>query len=159
MFSWVVLALRVSIAALTAALLVGQTLVLPMAGAGLARAVPGSASFAVPLLLVAELVLVCVEVALVCTWVLLSLVERELIFAGRAALAWVDRIVVAAMVATVLSGAAVWWSAAQHPDLVALSMALGVVAVFGVGFTLLVVVMRGLLRQAMALRADLSEVI
>lgn len=159
MSNWVVPVLRVSVVVLLVALLMSQVFLLPAAGAALAQGDPGGVGFAAPLLLVAELVLVCIEFALVCTWVLLSMVERALIFADRSALAWVDRIVVAALVGTVLSGGAVWWSADRRPDLVPLSVGLGTAAVFGVGFTLLVVVMRGLLTQAAALRAELSEVI
>lgn len=159
MSSWTVPVLRVTIAGLFAAVLVSQVVLVPLAGTGVAGAYPHSAGFAMPLILVAELVLVCVEVALVCTWVLLTMVERELIFAGRAALTWVDRIVGAALVATVSSGGAAWWSVDLRPDLPALSAAIGAVALFGFGLTLLVVVMRGLLRQAAALRTELSEVV
>ena len=152
-------ALRLSLAGLLLALLAGQLLVIPRVGEALLRAYPSAAPVQVPLTAVVEVVLVCMQVALVCTWILLGLVERERIFIAGAAVRWVDIIVGASSLATLLVSGAIWLSVDLEPDLPALTAALAAAALVGLGFTLLTVVMRALLRQAAQLRAEMAEVI
>jgi hypothetical protein len=111
---------------------------------------------------VAVLGLVCVQVVLVCTWVLLTKVTQDRIFSTDA-LRWVDAIVWASVVGWAMLLAAVVCSyyfivdeVSDDPVLLALlllSLLVGAVA------GLLVVVMRALLRQATTLRADMEAVI
>ncbi len=99
----------------------------------------------------------CVEVALVALWVLLSMVRRGAIFDERA-FRWVDVISVAGLVAAGLV-AAFCVHAGEIDDSPGLGgIGLGV-AVSGVAFALLMVVMRGLLRSATVLRRELDEVV
>ncbi|GAB3297622.1 DUF2975 domain-containing protein [Parasphingorhabdus pacifica] len=99
----------------------------------------------------------CVEVGLIALWVLLSMVRRSAIFDERA-FRWVDVISVAGPVAAFLV-TAICLHAGQIDDAPGLGgIGLGV-AVGGIAFALLMVVMRGLLRSATVLRRELDEVV
>lgn len=110
----------------------------------------------------AVLGLVCVQVVLLCTWVLLTKVTQDRIFSTDA-LRWVDGIVRASvvgwtmlLVAFVCSYYFIIDEVSDDPVLPALllvSLLVGAVA------GLLVVVLRALLRQATNLRADMEAVI
>src|SRR5215217_4802791 len=80
--------LRVLLVLLFAACVVGQTLSWPGALANMAQQEPDVAHLRWPLTAVAVLVLVCVEVVIVATWRLLTMVEADRIF-GTDAFAWV----------------------------------------------------------------------
>ena len=99
----------------------------------------------------------CLEVALVALWVLLSMVRRDVIFDERA-FRWVDVITVAGLVASVLLAAfcAHVGELDDAPGLVLIGLGIGV---GGIAFALLMVVMRGLLRNATLLRRELDEVV
>lgn len=99
----------------------------------------------------------CVEVGLVALWVLLSMVRRGAIFDERA-FRWVDVISVAGLVAAVLV-AALCAHAGEIDDAPGLVLIGGGVAIGGAAFALLMVVMRGLLRNATVLRRELDEVV
>lgn len=122
--------------------------------------VPELTTFLWTVLAVAVLGLVCVEVVIVCTWQLLTLVRRDRIFSAGS-LPWVDAIVRAIGAAWVLLVIAFFPAFAfadvdDAPGLAALVLVLGVV----VGAVwLLMVVMRALLRQATTLRSDMEAVI
>jgi hypothetical protein len=119
---------------------------------------PEVAYLAVPYAVALILVIACVQVALLATWHLLSLVKSGVIFTRRA-LRWVDVITACAVVATVLSSGVLF-----H-----LLFVVGVGGPFilwlppclfgGLAFVLLMVVMRGLLESAIADRSELDEVI
>ena len=100
----------------------------------------------------------CIQVVIVSTWKLLTLVKNDRIFTD-ASLAWVDAIVWAIAAAlVVLAGRAVLYVGfnADDPGLPLLLFLVSVgVAVLG----LLMVVMRALLRQATTLRTDMEAVI
>ena len=99
----------------------------------------------------------CVQVVIVCTWKLLTLVLADRIFT-EAALRWVDGIVWAVGAAwAVLVGVLLFVGFnASDPGLPLLLFLLSVgVTVLG----LLMVVMRALLRRASTLRADMEAVI
>ena len=106
---------------------------------------------------VAVLGLGCVQVVIVCTWELLTLVEDDRIFSA-ASMVWVDAIVGAIAAAELLLlGTFVWSLVAvglPGPPVVLL-----LVLVAGAVVGLLVVVMRALLRQATTLRTDMEAVI
>ncbi len=132
-----------------------QVVSLPRALARLAEESPELAHLRWPMLAVAVLEVLCVQIVIVCTWNLLTLVRDDRIFSERA-LEWVDVIVWTIAVAwTLLLGVllsfVVRW---DDPGLPLLMLLLG-----GAVLGLLMVVMRALLRQATALRTDLEAVI
>ena len=102
----------------------------------------------------------CLEAALAAIWMLLSMVRREAIFSQRA-FRWVDVIIGAGSLATlVIAGFGIpligLGLREDAPGVVAM---VGGTVVAGLAFVLLMVVMRGLLRSATAMRTELSEVI
>lgn len=109
------------------------------------------------------LVLVAVQVILVCIWRLLDMVRTDLIF-SRQAFVWVDVIVwTIAAVWTLMLGVFGYLVAFIYftPEIRDPGIP---IVLFGIGLAtsvvlLLMIVMRALLGQAAALRADLEEVI
>ena len=119
---------------------------------------PDVAFLEVPGILFAVAFLVCVQLALICVWRLLSLVRASVIF-SEDAFKWVTGILALVVIATLLIlGALVTFqlSGVSVGPLTVICL-LGVI--LGAGFALLVVVLRGLLRQASQLERDLSEVV
>jgi hypothetical protein len=152
-----VLPLRVFLVLLFGILVVFQVVSLPGQFAAMAQQHPDLAFLRWPLTVVSVFWLLCVQVVVVSTWKLLSLVEADRIF-SEASMVWVDAIVRAIAAAwTTLVG--VFLYVGLHADdpglpLLLFLMVLGV-SVLG----LLMTVMRALLRQATALRTDLEAVI
>ncbi len=123
----------------------------------------------VPFIVGTVLFVVCAQVVLVCVWVLLSMVASARIFSERA-FRYVDIIIGAVLGATVLIGlffvTLIWLDKVTFanmgyedevaPGIVLLVLVAGMI---GTGLTLLVVVMRGLLRKASQLEQDLAEVV
>jgi hypothetical protein len=138
-------------------LLVFQTLSLPGQFAHMAQESPGDAHLRWPMTAISVFWVLCVQVVIVSTWKLLTMVKNDRIFT-EASLAWVDAIVWAIVAAwVVLLG--VFLYVGFHADdpglpMVLLLMLIGI-AVLG----LLMVVMRALLRQATTLRTDMEAVI
>lgn len=156
---------RSSIRALTAVigvillgLLAVQVLLLPYLAAVMAQDAPEFADLRYPVLGLSIAVLGCVQVVLVVVWRLLGSVATDRIFTP-ASIGQVDVVVGAVAVATALVVAltSVLGRAGAMPPLLLLVL-LGAV-VGGVGLTLLVVVLRALLRTATADRAELAEVV
>jgi len=149
--------LRAGLVALFAVLVVFQVLSLPGQFRHMAEQEPDLAYLRWPLTIGAVLGVLCVQVVLVCTWRLLTLVQRDRIFTP-ASLGWVDGIVYAVAGAELLLLALLAFVGATAADpgvlLLVLLVATGV-AVLG----LVVVVMRSLLKEATTLRSDLDEVI
>ena len=149
--------LRFLLAVAFAALVTAQVLFLPALSAAMAEDSPELAYLRWPTLVVAVLGLGCVQVVIVCTWQLLTLVEDDRIFSA-ASMVWVDAIVGAIAAAWLLLLGTFVWSLVSvglpGPPLVLLLL-----LVAGAVVGLLVVVMRALLRQATTLRADLETVI
>ena len=149
--------LRVFLVLLFGILLVFQTLSLPGQFAYMAQESPEDAYLRWPMTAMAVFWVLCVQVVIVSTWKLLTMVKNDRIFT-EASLAWVDAIVWAIVAAwVVLLG--VFLYVGFHADdpglpMVLLLMLIGV-AVLG----LLMVVMRALLRQATTLRTDMEAVI
>lgn len=98
-----------------------------------------------------------VQVGLVALWVLLSMVRRGAIFDERA-FRWVNVISVAGLGAAVLVAALCAHAGEidDAPGLILIGLGVGT---GGVAFALLMVVMRGLLRNATVLRRELDEVV
>jgi hypothetical protein len=154
---WAVVLLRVFLVMLFAVLVVLQVMSLPGQFAYLARESPEQAYLRWPLTAVSVFWVLCVQVVIVATWRLLTLVERDRIF-SPASLAWVDAIVWAIVAAWVTLVAVFLYFGfrADDPGL-PLLLFLMVVAVAVLG--LLMVVMRALLRAATTLRIDMEAVI
>ena len=153
----VVVPLRILLGLAFAALLVAQVAFLPALSRAMAEDSPELAYLRWPTLVVAVLGLGCVQVVIVCTWKLLTLVEDDRIFSA-ASMVWVDAIVGAIAAAWLLLLGTFVWSLVSvglpGPPLVLLLL-----LVAGAVVGLLVVVMRALLQQATTLRADLEAVI
>ena len=152
-----VLALKVFLVLLFAILVVFQTLSLPGQFAYMARESPEDAYLRWPLTAVAVFWVLCVQVVIVATWKLLTLVATDRIFT-EPSLRWVDAIVWAIVAAwVVLLG--VWLYVGFRADDPGMPMLLTLVLIAGAVLGLLVVVMRTLLRQATTLRSDMEAVI
>jgi len=149
--------LRALLVAVFVALVVTQVAVLPAAFARMADESPDLAPLRWPLLVLAVVGLLCVEVVVVCTWRLLTMVRDDRIFSDRA-LVWVNGIVAAAAGAWVLVLAAFVLLVAAEGLAGLAALLLGVLLV-GAAVGLLMVVLRALLRQATELRTDLDGVI
>ena len=149
--------LRGLLVALLALLVVFQTLSFPGQFAHMAQESPQDAAWRWPLTALAVFWVLCLQVVVVSTWRLLGLVRDGRIF-RPASLPWVD-----AMIAAVAAGwvvlAAVFVLVGLHADDPGLPMVLLALVLIGAVVGLLLVVMRGLLRDATALRSDLEAVI
>ncbi|WP_433342478.1 DUF2975 domain-containing protein [Micromonospora sp. CA-111912] len=149
--------LRIFLVLLFGILVMFQTLSLPGMFAHMAKESPNDAHLRWPMTAVSVFWVLCIQVVIVSTWKLLTLVKRDRIFSD-AALAWVDAIVWAIVAAwVVLLGVFLYIGFnASDPGLpVLLFLMLVGVTVLG----LLMVVMRALLRQATTLRTDMEAVI
>ena len=153
----VVVPLRVLLASTFVALVLGQVFSLPGTFAHMAEESPGDAYLRWPLTVVAVLELVCVQVVIVCTSRLLTMVRDDRIFSERS-LVWVDAIVGAIVAGWVLLlGVATYLaSVSEDPEVPAF---LAVMVLAGAVLGLLMVVMRALLQQAITLRTDMEAVI
>ncbi|MET0991692.1 MAG: DUF2975 domain-containing protein [Lacisediminihabitans sp.] len=153
-----IISLKTLIAVLLALLLICQVWFVPVYAAQVAGMNPEADFLMIPGDVIAVIFLACMQVVLICVWRLLSLVRESSIF-SEAAFAWVDVILGAVVLATVLIlGSLI--------GLIALGMVppaafiLGVLGtIIGSGLALLVVVMRGLLHSALRLEQDLAEVV
>lgn len=152
-----VIALKVFLVLLFGILVVFQTLSLPGQFAYMAEQSPEDAYLRWPLTAVAVFWVLCVQVVIVATWKLLTLVTTDRIFT-EPSLVWVDTIVWAIVAAwMVLLG--VWLYVGFNADDPGMPMLLTLVLIAGAVLGLLVVVMRTLLRQATTLRSDMEAVI
>jgi len=153
----VVSLLRVFLVILFAVLVMLQTFSLPGQIRYMAQQSPEDAYLRWPLTAVAVFWVLCIQVVVVATWQLLTLVRRDRIFSD-ASLVWVNAIVAAIAAAWVVLVAVFLYVGfrATDPGLPLLLFLLSVgVAVLG----MLMVVMRALLQQATTLRTDMEAVI
>ena len=158
----VVLPLRILLAIVFAALVAAQIWAVPAVLPDLSEPSLEQSFMRWTMLVVSVLGLVCVQVVIVCTWKLLTMVTTDRIFSAGS-LPWVDAIVWAVAVGwAMLLGAFVcaYYFIIDEvsddpvlPALLLLSLLVGAV----LGF--LMVVMRALLRQATTLRTDMEAVI
>jgi hypothetical protein len=149
--------LRVFLALLFGILIVFQTLSLPGQFAYMAQEDPEHAYLRWPATAVTVFWVLCIQVVIVCTWRLLTLVKNDRIFSD-ASLVWVNGIVWAIAAAWVVLVGVLLYVGFNSDDpglpLLLFLMAVGV-TVLG----LLMLVMRTLLRQATTLRTDMEAVI
>lgn len=153
----VIALLRVFLVLLFGILVVLQTMSLPGQFAYMAEESPDLAYLRWPMTAISVFWVLCVQVVIVCTWKLLTLVKHDRIFSA-ASMAWVDAIVWAIVAAwAALLGVSLYVGLkADDPGLPLLLFLLSTgVTVLG----LLMVVMRALLRQATTLRTDMDAVI
>jgi len=149
--------LRVFLVLLFGILVVFQTLSLPGQFAYMAEQSPDQAYLRWPMTAVAVFCVLCVQVVIVSTWKLLTLVKKDRIF-SQPALFWVDAIVWAIAAAwLVLLGVFLYFAPTFDDPGVPLVLILMLIGIAVVG--LLMVVMRALLRQATTLRTDMEAVI
>ena len=160
----VILPLKVLLALFFAGLLVAEVLSVPGEFMQTAREIqPELAHLPLLMLVFSILVLIAVQVIIVCIWRLLDMVRADRIFSGQA-FAWVDVIVWTVAVVWLMMLGVFGYLAAfifftpeiRDPGIP--------IMLFGIGLAtsvvlLLLVVLRALLGQAAALRADLEEVI
>ncbi|MFD5226476.1 DUF2975 domain-containing protein [Microbacterium sp. NPDC058342] len=152
------LVLRGLIVVLIALLIFVQVLLIPAVAAETAARNPDLGYLEVPGIVGAVLFLLLVEVVLVCVFVLLSLVRTDRIFSPRA-FRYVDVIIgtmLASAVLLIASFIVLSLGRAVSPGILVLAV-FGIVVSFSLA--LLVGVMRGLLRKALQLEQDLSEVV
>ncbi|TWD84858.1 DUF2975 family protein [Kribbella amoyensis] len=150
-------ALRVFLVVLFGVLVVFQTLSLPGQFAHLAEESPEDAYLRWPATAVTVFWVLCVQVVIVCTWKLLTLVKDDRIFTD-AAMKWVNGIVWAIGAAwLVLLGVFLFvgFKASDPAGPLLLFLLLTGVTVLG----LLMIVMRALLRRATTLHTDMQAVI
>lgn len=154
-----IFSLRVFLAAVFAACLLAQVLVLPLTAGWVAEALPEVSSMRWPVLVWAIVMVGFGEVVLACTWRLLDAVSQNRIFT-EASLPWVNRITgsFAAAGAALLVGLVyLAIDGRVGPITVHLLVLMAAIGCFGLGA--LMVVLRALLVQATQLRADMDEVI
>jgi hypothetical protein len=138
-------------------LVIFQTLSLPGQFAYMARESPDDAYLRWPLTGVTVFWVLCVQVVIVATWRLLTLVRNDRIFSDSS-LAWVNAIVCAIAAGwIVLVGVFLYVGFRADDPGLPLLLFLMVVGVAVVG--LVMVVMRALLLQATTLRVDMEAVI
>ena len=158
----VVLPLRVLLVIAFAALLAAQVWAVPAVLPELTDPTLERSSMRWVMLAVAVLGLACVQVVVVCTWKLLTLVTTDRIF-SPGALPWVNAIVWAITAGWLMLLAtfvcAYYFIVDEVSDDPALPALLLLLLLVGAVLGLLVVVMRALLRQATNLRADMEAVI
>ncbi|TQN41157.1 DUF2975 family protein [Blastococcus colisei] len=158
----VVLPLRTLLVIVFVALVVAQIWGVPGLLPDLAEPTLERSAMKVAMATVSVLALVCVQVVIVCTWKLLTLVTNDRIFSASA-LPWVNGIVRATVVGWgMLLGAFVcsyYFIVDEVSDDPALPALLLLLLLVGAVLGLLMVVMRALLRQATTLRADMEAVI
>ncbi|WP_158851756.1 DUF2975 domain-containing protein [Saccharothrix deserti] len=154
---WAVALLRVFLVLLFGVLVLFQVMSLPGQFRHMAQESPDLAYLRWPLTAVSIFWVLCVQVVVVSTWKLLSLVKKDRIF-SEASLAWVDAIVWAVGAAwVVLVGVFLYVGFNADDPGVPLLLFLLTTGVTVLG--LLMVVMRALLRQATTLRNDMDSVI
>ncbi|RAS69057.1 hypothetical protein C8D87_1021135 [Lentzea atacamensis] len=154
---WAVTALRVFLVVLFGILVVFETMSLPGQWAHMAQQNPNDAHLRWPATIITVFWVVCVQVVVVATWKLLTLVRKDLIFT-EAALKWVNVMVWAIAAGwVVLVGVFLWVGFnADDPGLPMLLFLLTTgVTVVG----LVMIVMRALLQRATTLRSDMEAVI
>ena len=149
--------LRVFLVVLFGVLVLFQVMSLPGQFAYMAQQDPEHAYLRWPATAVTVFWVLCIQVVIVCTWKLLTLVKNDRIF-SEASLVWVNAIVWAIIAAWVVLVSVFLYVGfnADDPGL-PLLLFLMVVGVSVLG--LLMVVMRALLRQATTLRTDMEAVI
>lgn len=154
----VVNVLRVLLIGAVVVIAVVQTVFLPWLSGEMARSLPGEAYMRWPILALAILGLLCVQVAIVCTLRLLGFTQDGRVFTP-AAFRWVD-----GLIASFIGAAAVCLATIVYQSQTVAGPPLWMLALFGgvltgVALALLTWTLRALLVQAITLRTDMEMVI
>lgn len=150
--------LRVLLAILVAGIVSLQFLILPLMASQYAEIYPEVAHLAGPFTAIFQLALLGAEVIVVCIWMLLSMVAEDRIFSSRA-FRFVDVIIGTLFaMAAVLLGVQIYLSAILGADPPAVAIALIGGLTGCATLAVLMVVMRGLLKQATEMDEFMSEV-
>ncbi|MGM0386169.1 MAG: DUF2975 domain-containing protein [Actinomycetota bacterium] len=154
----VVNVLRLLLIGAVLVIVVVQAVFLPWLSGVMARNLPGEAYMRWPILTLAILGLLCVQVAIVCTLRLLRFTQDGRVFTSTA-FRWVDGLIASFIGASVVCLATIIYQSqtVAGPPLWMLALAGGVMT--GVALALLTWTMRALLAQAITLRADMEMVI
>ena len=145
--------LRVALVVLLLGSVFAQVLV-PVQATMVGTAYPEVEYLVVPYSVAAILFIVCIQVALLVVWRLLSLVDGGLIFTRRA-MRWIDVIIGCAVVATVLSAGVLVHMLSFVPGNGGPTIYFMVACMTGgLAAVLLMIVMRGLLESAIGLAHD-----
>jgi hypothetical protein len=152
-----VLPLRILLVLSFLLLVLFQTMSFPGTFAHMAKEEPDLAYLRWPLTAFTAIEILCVQVVVVCTWKLLTMVEEDRIFSADA-LRWVDLIIRAIGFAwlLLLGGFLYVGFTADDPGL---PLVLTLLLLGGGTFGMLMIVMRALLQQATTLRTDMEAVI
>ncbi|WP_244931637.1 DUF2975 domain-containing protein [Nocardioides sp. W7] len=153
----VVVPLRILLVVFFVGLVFGQVVSMPGQFAHLATEEPDLAHLRWPLTIWSILEIAAVQVVVVCTWRLLSLVRADRIFSEEA-FRWVDLIVAALGVGWALFAGFALYVISKSDDPGTPILVIGMTLAGGV-VLLVMVVMRALLHQATTLRLDLDAVI
>ncbi|MFB9797056.1 DUF2975 domain-containing protein [Arthrobacter citreus] len=151
-----ILALRIVLAVVLAGTLFVQAVMVPLLASDLSEAGPAAEAVRLPVSVIVVLGLIAVQVVLVCVWCLLTMARRGTVF-STAAFRYVDVVIVAVSAAALLLfglGAVLAPGEGVAPGVVLLIGGAGV-AVAGVA--LIVLVLRALLAQAVAIDAEASH--
>ncbi|MBQ1082783.1 DUF2975 domain-containing protein [Nocardiopsis sp. B62] len=145
--------------------LFGQIVVIPGAIADEAAHFPPYERIVVPYTILGILGVACVQVALGATWMLLGMMGRDALFSTRAFL-WVDLIIGASLAGALLTaGVTAHLALTDMPfangnmEAVAALGAAFLTTAMGTAFAMVVVLMRGLLRKATHLQAEMAGVV
>ncbi len=166
MNKWVLLGLKVIIALVWLACLWSQTFAAPILSEAMAALYSSQVAMRWPYLIMGILFLVCVEIAFAAVWRLLSLSGSGTVFTAKAmpCVNWVLGCAATATALTVLVSACFlisgWHDATmQTMDYYTIALVLGVAVLAEIGFMLLMIVMKGLLRVATDQSSELEQVI
>lgn len=152
-----VVALRIGLVGAFTLLVLFQTMSLPGQFEHMAKENPADAYLRWPLTIFAVLLLGCVEAVIVCTWKLLTMVQRNRIFSNEA-FRWLDVIIGAVAAAWVMVLIAFIYVGIRADD-PGVPLLLFLFVVGGAVLNLLLVVIRAVLRQAVTLHTDMEAVI
>jgi Protein of unknown function (DUF2975) len=160
-----ILALRIVLAMVLAGSLFVQAVMVPLLAIDLEELSPDYAYLRVPLLVIAILGIVTIQVTLVCVWRLLTMVRRGTVF-SHAAFRYVDVVIGAVAAASLLTFALAVLLAPGEAVPPGMVLLIGGAGLLVAGVALIVLVLRMLLAQAVArdaeaqhLQAELDEVI
>ena len=137
-----------------AAIILGGGIALFPVSDSIARDTPEFANLRTPLLALALAICVCVETMLVATAILVGYIRQDRIF-NRAAARMVDLLVIAVMVATVLTASLL----PLIPGPPALAIMIISSVLMGITLFLILMVLRSLLRRTVLMRAELDKVV
>ncbi|GAA0638832.1 DUF2975 domain-containing protein [Kutzneria viridogrisea] len=137
----------------------GQVVVIPNAVADEAELYPELADRVAAYTAVGIIGVLCVQIALVAVWALLSMAHADRLFSERA-FRWVDVVIGATVAAIALtSGFGVHMLFSTQPGPPAQILGVAGLTFGGFALVLAMLVMRGLLRKATALEGELAEVV